>query len=102
MHKQKCFLKIFFMYSFDDSTDIQNLRSCGSISPKTILIFPKNFLNFSSVTIEKQSIVNLSNYSSKSYTSVVLSDSELAFFWRGKMQLFFPILYHVLVIYGVA
>ena len=31
--------------AFDDSSDCQNLWCCGSISPKTVLIFPKNFLN---------------------------------------------------------
>ena len=39
-------------------------------------------------TIEKQSIINLSSNSSKSYTSVVLSDSEITFLEKGKMQPF--------------
>ena len=50
---------MFRMYSFDV---LMNLRSCGSISSKTVLVFPKNFLNFRSDTIEKQSIINLSSY----------------------------------------
>ena len=64
----------FCMYSFDDSTSSQNLRSCESISLKTILIFPQNFPNFRSDTIEKQDIINFSGNSSKSYASVVLWD----------------------------
>ena len=59
-------LRIFCMYPFDDLTNSQNLRSCGWISPKTILIFPKNFLNFRSDRIEKQGIINLSSCNSKS------------------------------------
>ena len=52
-----------------------HLRCSGSISPKAILIFPKNFLNFRLVTIKKYVIINLS---SKGYASVVLSDSDVA------------------------
>ena len=48
------------------------------ISLKTILIFPKNFLNFQMDMIEKQGIKNLSSYSSKSCSSVVLGDSEVS------------------------
>ena len=43
----------------------QNLKSCWSISPKTIPIFPKDFLNLLSDTIEKQGIINLSSNNSK-------------------------------------
>ena len=46
---------------------------------KTILIFPKNYLNFRSDMIEKQRIVNLCSYSSKSFVSVVFIDSEVDF-----------------------
>ena len=34
------------MHSFKDSTDCQILSCCGSVSLETILILPKNFLNF--------------------------------------------------------
>ena len=54
-------------------------RCCWSISPKPILIFPKNFLNFRLHTVEKQNIINLSSYNSKSQASVILSDFELDF-----------------------
>ena len=50
----------------------QNVWWCGSISPKTALIFPNNFLN----------IIN--NYRSKSYTSLVYGDSVVTFLREGK------------------
>ena len=53
----------------------QNLWHSGSISPETNLIFPKNFFNVRSDTIEKQGIIYLSSYSSKSYVSIILCDS---------------------------
>ena len=55
-----------------------NLRYCESISTKAILIFP-NFLDFRLDTIEKQSIIYLSSYSSKGFAPVILSDSEVTF-----------------------
>ena len=53
------------------------------IFPKIVLIFSKNFLDFKSDTIENQSIINLS---SKSYASVVLNDSEVAFLRDVRLQ----------------
>ena len=44
---------------------------------KTILIFPKNFLNFKLDTIEKQ---NFTAVAVKGYVTVVLCDSKVAFF----------------------
>ena len=69
------FLYVFYV----DLTKSQSLRSCGSISLKTILIFPKNFLNFWLNTIEKLDILTLNSYSSKIYTSIVFSDSKNIF-----------------------
>ena len=46
--------------------------------PKSCSPFPKNFLVFWLDTIEKH-IINLGSYSSNSYASVVVSDSEVAF-----------------------
>ena len=66
----------FLHNSFDD------LTNSGLISSKTILIFPKNFLNHRLDTIEKFGIINLNNYGSKSYASVVLSDSEVILLWE--------------------
>ena len=43
--------KIFCTYSFNDLTDSQNLWSCESISPKTILTFPKNFIDLGSMQL---------------------------------------------------
>ena len=37
---------VFCMYTFKNSTNSQNLRCCGSISPKAILVLPKYLLNF--------------------------------------------------------
>ena len=51
---QKCCLKILCPYSFDNSINCQNLWGCGMISSKAVLIFPKNFLDFRSDTIEEQ------------------------------------------------
>ena len=45
------------------------------------MILHKNFLDFKSDTIEKQSVINLSSYSSNSYASVVLSDSKSYLSW---------------------
>ena len=49
--------------------DRQNLWDCGVIPLKAVQVFPKNFLDFELDTIEKQVIINLSSYNSKSYTS---------------------------------
>ena len=69
------------MYLIDDSTESQNLGSCGLIFPKTILIVSKTFLNFKSDTIEEQKTTNLNSHSSKSFTSVVPCDSKVIFLW---------------------
>ena len=71
---------------FDDSMTCQNLRICGSLSPKTILIFPKNFLNFITDAVENPGIINLS--SSKGYTAIVLGDFEIVFLEKEKVQPF--------------
>ena len=68
-----------FWHKIDDSTDC-----CGSISPKIVLIFPKNFLNIRFDAIEKQSSVNLSRHGSKSYTSVAPGDSKIGFYREGE------------------
>ena len=80
----------------------ENLWSCGLISPKTILIFPKNFLDFSFETVEKQSIIYLSSYISKWYASVVLSDFKVTFLGEGDDAAFCPFCYFILFIYNVA
>ncbi len=61
--------KIFFIYSFNDSGNSQNLRSCVLIPLKTILIFLKNFLNIRSNVIEKQGIKNLVSHLFQFYGS---------------------------------
>ena len=81
-------LKIFCPYSLDESMHSQILWSYGLISPKTMLIFPENFLNFRFDMVEKQNIVNLSSYRSKSYASVVLSYSEVNFLGEGEDAVF--------------
>ena len=85
-------IQMFCTYSNDDSMDSQNLSPCGSISPKAVLIFPKNFLDFRSDTVEKQGIIKLSSYSGKIYTSVVLSNSEVTFLGEGNDAAFRPFL----------
>ena len=60
------------LYSFNDLT----VRIwCGLISPKNILTFPKNFLNFKLDSVKKHCIINLG-------TSVVVIDSEATFWGR--------------------
>ena len=73
----------------------QNLWSCGSISPKTLLIFPKNLLNFKFNTVEKQ---NIDSFSSKSYACVILSVSEVYVGGWGRDAVFCPFLYCILFI----
>ena len=77
--EEYCCLEILWSYSFDDLTDCQNLWGFGVIPSKAILIFLKSFLDFRSYMIEKQGIINLSSYSSLSYTFVVLWDSLVSF-----------------------
>ena len=79
----------FYTYSIDEWTNSQNLRSCRSISLKVVLIFLKNFPDFSSNTIEKQVIINLSSYGCKSYASVVFCYVKVAFLDEGEMHLSF-------------
>ena len=45
--------------------------------------------------VEKKCIINLSSYSSKSYISVVLSDSKLTFLGKGDDAAFYPFLYRL-------
>ena len=73
-------VEIFFEYFLDDSTDSQSIWRCWSISLKVVLIFPRNFLDSRSVTIEMKGIINLSSYSSNSNAYVVIKDSEVFFF----------------------
>ena len=93
--------KNFCTNSFNDSTDCQNLWYCGLISLKIILIFPTNFCNFRFDIVEKQSIINPSNYRSKSYASLVLGDSEVTFLREGEDAAFCPSLYCILFIYSI-
>ena len=81
-------LRFFVQTSLMIWWDCQNLRCCGLVSLKIIMIFPKNFLDFRSDTVEKQSIINFISYRSKSYTFPVLGDSEVTFFREvnGMMQ----------------
>ena len=39
-------LKVFCLNAFKDSTDGQYLWGCGSISPESILVFPKDVVYF--------------------------------------------------------
>ena len=68
-----------------NSSDCQNLTYCGSISSKTILILPKNFLKSGFNVVELQSIVNLSCYWSNGYTMVILRSHFLG---KERMQPF--------------
>ena len=92
--------RFIYMYSFDALMNSLDLRSCGLIFPKTVLTFPKNFLNFRSHMIEKRSIINLNSYSHKSYTSVVVSDSVVAFLLEGEDTAFCSFLYCVVFLHG--
>ena len=85
--QQECNLKVFCTNSYD-LTDCQNLWNCGSISPKTVLIFSKNFLNFWFNEIEEQSIINLSYYRNKSYALVVFAILGLPFLEKRRIQPF--------------
>ena len=71
----------------------------GSVSLKLRISFSKNWSDFASEfsysrlnTIEKQSMINLTSNSSKSYASVVLSDFKVAFIGEGEDAVFFPFL----------
>ena len=73
-------------------TNGQNLKSFVSISPNSVLIFSKNFLNFKSDAIEKQDIINLLSYDNimeKNLKATLLFvDFSKAFdsIHRGKME----------------
>ena len=62
------------------------------------MVFYKNFLYLELDTIEKHHIINLSSYSSKSYTSVALSDFEVKFLEKGKDSTFIPFFNYILFI----
>ena len=57
------------------------------------------FLKFISDMIEKQSIINFSIYSSKSYISVVVGDSKVIFLQEWEGVSFHPFLYWALFIH---
>ena len=88
----KCCLKIFCMYSH--LMKCQNLRNCGLISLKTVLIFPKNFLHLWSDTIEKQGIINFSSYDS--YALGILSDFKITLSQERKDGSYHPFCFCVL------
>ena len=67
--EHKCCLDIFALSP-------SMIRWIVRISPKIALLLSKNFLDFMSDTTEYQVIINLSSFRSKSYNSVVLSDSR--------------------------
>ena len=69
----------------------------GQFLQKLFWFFSKNFLHFRSDMTEKQGVINLSSYGSKSYASVVLCDFKVIFLGKGKMQPFihFSILFHL-------
>ena len=75
------------------------LKICNVISPQAILIFPKNFLDFRSDTIEKQGIINLS---SRNYASVLLSDFKFTFLGEVEDAAICPFLYSVLFVHIIA
>ena len=74
------FLEIFCIYFFNNSTNSQNMWNCGWLLEKSI--FPKNFS-----TSDWTQNINLSNYSSKNYASVVFSDFKVAFLGRDRCSL---------------
>ena len=74
----------------------QNLWGRESISPKTLLMFLKNFLDLQSDTIKKQVFMKLSSNVGKSYEPVVFSDFEVSFLWEGMDDALNPFLYCVL------
>ena len=92
-------LRFFCTYSFGDLIDSQNLWSYVLISPKTILIFPKNFIDFWFDTVEKQNIINLSH---ESYASIVLNNSQVAFLGKGEDAAFYLFISCVLFLDSVA
>ena len=66
----------------------QNPWHCRLMYSKGILILIKNFLNFRLDMIKKQCIINICSNSNKRYTTTVLSDTEVTFLEKGKMQSF--------------
>ena len=72
------------------------VRSCRAIFLKTALIFSNNFPDFRSDNFEKQSVLNLSSYYGKSYTIVILCDSEDAFQRETDEEAFCPFLCWIL------
>ena len=68
----------------------QIVRICDSLDRflRKSFFFPKNFLNFSSHTIEKQVNINLNSNCRNNYAFIVLRNSKVAFLWEGE-DLFF-------------
>ena len=69
--------------------DYRKLWCSGFISLKTILIFPKQFLNIMSDRIENQGIMSFNSNSYKSSVNVVLGNSEVTFILK-KEETDFP------------
>ena len=69
------FLLVLFWW-FDEKS--VSKKMCISFSE---IRFPDNFLYFRSNKIEKQGMIKLSSYSSKSCTLIVLRDSKATFLW---------------------
>ena len=83
----------------------QMVRICEFVEHflwKTFRFFPENFLDFRFDTFEKQSIMNGSSFSSKSYVSIVFSDSEVIFLGEELNATFCPFLICILFIDNTA
>ena len=89
------FPRHFCSYSFDDSTYCQHLLYNRSISPKMVLIFPKDFIFFRL----DWKVGHNRNYSSTGKSRAGLSDSMVAF-WRKLGGTSHTFLYYVFFIHS--
>ena len=96
IYKQDCYLKTFCS-NYYDSTNCQNLKLWIDFSKNLFrfffFFFPKKFLYFWFNVIEKQSIIHLSCYRSKSYALVI---PRSHFLGRGRCS-FCPSWHHITV-----
>ena len=79
----------FFSYSFVDSMNSKHFKVVDWFVQKPSWFFQRIFC-FRSDIFEKQRIINLSSYSSKSYASVVLNGYEVTFLEEMKDATFHP------------
>ena len=102
IYEQHGYLEILITYCYYDPIACLDRWSWGPISPKAVLILYQKCIQFWTDTINKQDVINVSSYNSKSHPPpVVHSDSNVTLLKIRKMMLFIHFLNCVLCVHNI-